>query len=177
MSGERADILLVEDNPYDLELALHDLGKHALTSRIEVARDGREALDSVFGTGAQERRSVKKSPKMILLDSRLPKVDGLEVLGRIKSDPRTSTIPVVMLTSSREEREYVDTHQMEGGISSYISKPVSYRQLSQVAHELGLGELLGGGLPAQVSALSGAHWVTSPVLPDPSMTTSRPMPK
>jgi two-component system response regulator len=90
---------------------------------------------------------------MILLDSRLPKVDGLEVLGRIKSDPRTSTIPVVMLTSSREEREYVDTHQIEGGISSYINKPVSYSQLSLVAQQLGLGGLFGGGLSArQMSA-------------------------
>ena len=148
MSGEPVDILLVEDNPYDLELALHDLRKHRLTSRIEVARDGAEALETVFGTAAREARSIDESPKMILLDSRLPKIDGMDVLGRIKSDPRTRSIPVVMLTSSREEREYVNAHRMGGSISSYISKPVSYGQLSQVAHQLGLGGLVGGGRSA-----------------------------
>ena len=134
------EILLVEDNPNDLELALHALKRHNLANHIEIARDGAEALDFIFATGAYAGRDVNKVPKLILLDLKLPKVDGLEVLQRVKSDPRTRTIPVVVLTSSREERDIVDTYQL--GVNSYIVKPVDFEQFTEAVRNLGLYWLL-----------------------------------
>ncbi len=134
------EILLVEDNPSDVELALHALEKHNITNRIEVVRDGAEALDYIFCTGPYAHRRIADMPKLILLDLKLPKVNGLEVLERIKSDPRTKRIPVVVLTSSREERDIVQSYQL--GVNSYIAKPVDFDQFAEAVRQLGLYWLL-----------------------------------
>lgn len=136
MAENIIEILLVEDNPNDVELALHALRKHNLANSIEVVRDGAEALEFLFCTGAYAHRSIENSPKVVLLDLKLPKVDGLEVLRRIKSDPRTQVIPVVVLTSSREERDIVESYKL--GVNSYITKPVNFEQFTKTVQELGL---------------------------------------
>jgi two-component system response regulator len=134
------EILLVEDNPNDEELALHALKKNNLANHIQVARDGAEALEFIFGTGVYAGRQVKNGPKVILLDLKLPKVDGLEVLRRIKADPHTHGIPVVILTSSREERDVVESYQL--GVNSYVTKPVDFEQFTEAVRQLGLYWLL-----------------------------------
>jgi two-component system response regulator len=134
------EILLVEDNLNDVELALHALKKHNIANRVQIIRDGAEALDYVFCTGDYADRSIKDGPKVILLDLKLPKVNGLEVLERIKSDPRTKCIPVVVLTSSREERDIVQSYQL--GVNSYITKPVDFDQFAEAVRQLGLYWLL-----------------------------------
>jgi two-component system response regulator len=133
-------ILLVEDNPNDLELALHALRKNNLANHIEVVRDGAEALDFIFATGPYAHRNVDNGPKVILLDLKLPKVDGLEVLRKIKADPRTRRIPVVVLTSSGEERDIVESYAL--GVNSYITKPVNFEQFTEVVRQLGFYWLL-----------------------------------
>lgn len=134
------EILLVEDNPRDLDLALRALQKANITNRIHVARDGAEALEFIFGEGAHAGRSIEDRPKVILLDLKLPKIDGLEVLQRIKTDPRTKMIPVVILTSSREQRDVVDSYQL--GVNSYIVKPVNFERFAQAVRDLGFYWLL-----------------------------------
>jgi two-component system, response regulator len=134
------DILLVEDNPSDAELTLHALKKNKVANQIHLVRDGAEALDFIFGTGAYAERDVARRPKVILLDIKLPKVDGLEVLRAIKSDERTRTIPVVMLTSSREDRDIVEGYNL--GVNSYIVKPVEFDQFTNAVRELGMYWLL-----------------------------------
>lgn len=140
MAEASIEILLVEDNPNDVELTLHALQENKLANRIEVVRDGAEALEFIFCTGAYGNRRTENSLKIILLDLKLPKVDGLEVLRRIKSDPRTRTIPVVVLTSSREERDIVESYQL--GVNSYIVKPVDFEQFTEAVRHLGLYWLL-----------------------------------
>jgi two-component system response regulator len=130
------DILLVEDNPEDVELTLRAFRKNNLSNSIHVVRDGEEALECLFGTGRYEDRSPCSQTRMILLDLKLPKVDGLEVLQRCKSDPRTSTIPVIVLTSSREERDIVESYKL--GVNSYIVKPVDFHQFTDAVRQLGL---------------------------------------
>jgi CheY-like chemotaxis protein len=130
------EILLVEDNPQDMELALRALSKARITNNIEVARDGAEALEFIFCEGAYAHRRIENCPKVILLDLKLPKVDGLEVLKRIKSDERTKTIPVVVLTSSKEQRDVVESYRL--GVNSYIVKPVNFEGFAQAVQELGL---------------------------------------
>ncbi len=112
-TGISADILLVEDNPNDVELILHVFQWCNLSNRVHVAWNGEEALDFIFGKGAYEGRNIDDRPKVILLDLKLPKVDGIEVLRRIKGDPKTRTIPVVVLTSSREDRDIIETITLE----------------------------------------------------------------
>ena len=136
MTNHVVEILLVEDNPDDEELTLHALKKVNLVNRINVVRDGAEALDFIFCTGTCAQRLIENMPKLIFLDLKLPKVDGLEVLQRIKADPRTRMIPVVMLTSSREERDIVESYQM--GVNSYIVKPVDFEQFVQSIGQVGL---------------------------------------
>jgi two-component system, response regulator len=134
------EILLVEDNPNDVELALHALKKNNIANSIHVVRDGEEALAFLFGTGANAGKVINHRPKVILLDLKLPKVDGLEVLKRIKSDERTRIIPVVVLTSSREERDIVESYKL--GVNSYITKPVDFEQFTEAVRQLGLYWLL-----------------------------------
>lgn len=136
MSELPAEILIVEDNPDDLELTLHALRDHNLANRVHVARDGVEALDFLFAEGAFSGREVTVQPLVILLDLKLPKVDGLEVLERVKADPRTATIPVVVLTSSREQPDIAKAYEL--GANSYIVKPVDFKQFVDSIHELGL---------------------------------------
>lgn len=140
MAEQPVEILLVEDNPDDVELALHALKRNNFSNHIHVARDGVEALDFVFATGLYAGRDMTDVPRVILLDLKLPKVDGLEVLRRIKADARTRMIPVVVLTSSREERDIVESYQL--GVNSYIVKPVDFQQFTEAVRELGLYWLL-----------------------------------
>ncbi len=130
------EILLVEDNPADVELTLHALRINHLANRIHVARDGEEALDYVFCRGAFSGRPKDRLPKLVLLDLKLPKVDGLEVLKEIKTNPQTRPIPVVILTSSREERDMVNGYQL--GVNSYIQKPVDFDKFRDTVKQLGL---------------------------------------
>ena len=130
------ELMLVEDNPQDLELALLALREAIPLSRIHVARDGAEALDFIFCEGPYAARQIGDVPKVILLDLKLPKIDGLEVLKRIKNDPRTKMIPVVVLTSSREQRDVVESYQL--GVNSYIVKPVNFERFREAVHNLGV---------------------------------------
>jgi CheY-like chemotaxis protein len=139
------EILLVEDNPTDLELALRVFEKHRIANRIEVARDGAEALDFIFGEGAHASRGSLQIPKVILLDLKLPKIGGIEVLRRLKNDPRTRTIPVVVLTSSREEKDMLESYQL--GVNSYIVKPVDFDQFSDCLRDIGMYWLLSNAPP------------------------------
>ena len=147
MAEEPVEILLVEDSPHDVELTLHALRRNNVTNHIEVAGDGAEALEFIFATGAHADRDINNGPKMILLDLKLPKVDGLEVLRRIKSDERTKTLPVVVLTSSREARDVADAYAL--GVNSYIVKPVDFEQFADAVRELGLYWLLLNEPPAR----------------------------
>ena len=135
MLDQRADILLVEDNPDDIELTLQAFKIANLANQIHVARDGVEALDFVFCTGPHAGRSIEERPRLILLDLKLPRLDGHEVLRRIKGDPRTSAIPVVILTSSAEERDVMRTYQV--GANSYIVKPVDFEQFTESVRDIG----------------------------------------
>jgi two-component system response regulator len=134
------EILIVEDSPQDLELALRALEKANISNHIQVARDGVEALDFIFCEGRHAGRRIEDTPKVILLDLKLPKVDGLEVLKRIKSDPRTRAIPVAVLTSSKEQRDVVESYRL--GVNSYIVKPVNFEGFSAAVQELGMYWLL-----------------------------------
>lgn len=133
-------ILLVEDNPGDLALTLRALNKAKIANHVHVARDGAEALDFVFCEGAHAGRDPANVPEVILLDLKLPKVDGLEVLHRLKADPRTRAIPVVVLTSSREQRDLVESYEL--GVNSYIVKPVDFNQFAEAVQQIGLYWLL-----------------------------------
>lgn len=134
------EILLVEDNPNDAELAIRALKKNNLANKLLWVKDGAEALDFIFASGEYSGREVVNGPKVILLDLRLPKVDGMEVLRRIKGDERTKTIPVVMLTSSREDRDIVESYKL--GVNSFISKPVEFEAFAKTVSELGFYWLL-----------------------------------
>lgn len=147
MADTQVDILLVEDSPDDVELTLRTLNKHLVTIRIEVARDGAEALDYLFATGAHAGRSIELKPGLVLLDLKLPKLSGLEVLRAIKSDARTRTIPVVVLTSSSEDRDIAEAYQF--GVNSYIVKPVDFKQFDEAIRQVGLYWLLLNYRPAK----------------------------
>jgi two-component system response regulator len=136
MNVQELEILLVEDNQDDMDLALHALRREKLANSIFVARDGEEALDFLFCRGAFAHRSFERPPKLVLLDLKLPKVDGMEVLRQIKSDARTKTIPVVIMTSSKEERDLVSGYNL--GANSYIQKPVDFDQFRETVKSVGL---------------------------------------
>jgi two-component system, response regulator len=134
------EVLIVEDNPQDLELTLRALRKANVSNRIQIARDGAEALDFLFCEGAHARRKIGNGPKVVLLDLKLPKVDGLEVLRKIKNDPRTNMIPVVVLTSSKEQSDVVESYRL--GVNSYIVKPVDFERFAAAVGQLGFYWLL-----------------------------------
>jgi CheY-like chemotaxis protein len=140
MTGNEIEILLVEDNPDDLDMTLRALRKANFANRIHIARDGVEALDFIFGEGAHAGHPMPHSPKVILLDLKLPKIDGLEVLKRLKSDSRTKMIPVVALTSSKEQKDVLESYQL--GVNSYIVKPVNFDRFATAVAELGMYWLL-----------------------------------
>lgn len=136
MTTNRLEILLVEDNPDDVELTVHALRREKLANDITVARDGEEALDFVFCRGQHSDRSFQNPPRLILLDLKLPKIEGLDVLRAIKADPRTKAVPVVIMTSSREERDLVESYKL--GVNAYVQKPVDFEQFRGIVKELGL---------------------------------------
>ena len=140
MAGNEVEILLVEDNPGDLELTLHALRKNNLANKIQVARDGEEALDFLFCRGAFTDRNPNHTPKLILLNLKLPKVDGIEVLRQIKGDQHTKTIPVTVLTTSREESDLKSCYEL--GVNSYIQKPVDFDQFRETVKQFSLYWLL-----------------------------------
>jgi CheY-like chemotaxis protein len=139
------EILLVEDNPHDAELAILALRKHNLANRLVHVEDGRAALDFLFGTGAYEGRDVVLQPKVVLLDLKLPKVDGIEVLRQIRADERTKLLPVVILTSSRENSDLINAYQL--GANSYIVKPVEFENFSDAVTHMGRYWLLLNEIP------------------------------
>lgn len=147
MTREEIEILLVEDNPADAELALHALRREKLANSIHLVRDGEEALDYLYCRGPYKDRSPDHQPRLVLLDLKLPKVDGLEVLRQIKNDARMKFIPVVILTSSREERDLVESYKL--GVNSYIQKPVDFDQFREVIKEVGLYWLVVNQTPPQ----------------------------
>ena len=134
--SNEVEILLVEDNPADAELAMRSLKKNNLANNLIWVKDGAEALDFIFCTGEYTEREFNHIPKLILLDLRLPKIDGIEVLKRIKTDERTKLIPIVVLTSSKEERDIAECYKL--GVNSYIAKPVNFEDFSKTIVDLGL---------------------------------------
>jgi CheY-like chemotaxis protein len=133
---DEVEILLVEDSAMDIELTLHVLRREKLSNKIHVVRDGEEALDFLFCRGAYSVRSSDEPPRLVILDLKLPKVDGLQVLQAIKSDLHTQAIPVIVLTSSKEDRDLVESYQL--GVNSYIQKPVDFGQFREMIKHLGL---------------------------------------
>ena len=144
-NARHSQILLVEDNAADAELTLRALRKNNLANQIHLAHDGEEALDFLFCRGAHAARSFDAGPDLILLDLKLPKVDGLEVLQEVKADPRTRAIPIVILTSSKEERDLVKSYRL--GVNSYIQKPVNFAEFQDVVRQLGMYWLLTNSKP------------------------------
>jgi two-component system, response regulator len=129
-------ILLVEDNPDDEKLTVRALKKNNIVNEVIVARDGIEALEYLFGTGAHAGRDTNQMPALVLLDLKLPRMDGQEVLRRLRADDRTKRLPVVILTSSNEEQDLLNGYN--GGVNSYIRKPVDFTQFTEVVRQLGL---------------------------------------
>ena len=142
---EEKIILLVEDNPDDMELTLRAFKKNNILNRVIIAKDGAEALDVLFGTGTYAGRELKELPVVILLDLKLPKIDGLEVLKRIRQDERTKLIPVVILTSSAEPKDVVNGYSL--GANGYVRKPVEFSQFVEAMRHLGLFWLLSNEPP------------------------------
>jgi two-component system response regulator len=136
MNANEVDILLVDDSQDDVDLTLHALRAENLANHVFVARDGEEALDFLFCTGPHVGRSFDHPPKLVLMDLKMPKVDGMQVLRQVKGDPRTRTIPVVLMTSSREERDMTSGYDL--GVNSYIQKPVDFDEFRKMVKSLGL---------------------------------------
>ncbi len=153
MNSDVIDILLVDDSKDDVDLTLHALRAENLANHVFVARDGEEALDFLFCTGPHSRRSFEHPPKLVLLDLKLPKVDGMQVLEQIKGNPRTKTIPVVLMTSSREERDMAKGYNL--GANSYLQKPVDFEQFREMVKLLGLYWLVTNQPP--ITTRSSVH--------------------
>jgi len=149
MSLDEIEILLVEDNPTDAELTMRALKRKNLINKLVWVKDGAEALDFLFGRGDYSDRNVYDLPKLILLDLRMPKVDGLEVLHRIKENERTKSIPVVVLTSSQEDRDIVESYKL--GVNSYVSKPVEFDEFIDAVSTMGFYWILINKPPSEVS--------------------------
>lgn len=139
------ELLLVEDNVYDAELTIRSLKKVGLANKIFHVKDGAEALDYIFNKGHYSDRSSSKQPKLILLDIKMPKVDGIEVLRQIKSNEATRTIPVVIMTSSKEEQDIITSYSL--GVNSYVVKPVNFEGFSKAVADLGLYWLISNQPP------------------------------
>jgi two-component system, response regulator len=137
---EWTEILLVEDNPYDAEMVVHAMKKSNLTNRIHIVKDGEEALDYIFRRGQYAEKSYPKRPRVVLLDLKLPKIDGIEVLRQIRNNPETKMLPVVALTSSKESRDIEECYAL--GVNSYIVKPVDFAQFTEAVKNLGFYWLL-----------------------------------
>jgi two-component system response regulator len=150
MTEDEVEILYVEDNAADVELTLVALRRNRIGSRIHTARDGAEALDFLFCRGTYAKRQFL-APKLVLLDMKLPKVDGLEVLHAIREDERTKMIPVIVLTSSNQQREMVESYKLH--VNSYIQKPVDFDQFQQIVQQLGLYWLVANQTPLPESSL------------------------
>jgi two-component system response regulator len=134
------EILYIEDNPSDIELTLRALKKHNVANSVQIIKDGEEALEYIFATGRYADRDKMEKPKVILLDLKLPKVGGLEILKRLKAEEQTKTIPVVVLTSSREEKDMIESYNY--GVNSYVVKPINFDSFSEAVSALGLYWLL-----------------------------------
>lgn len=147
MYSDEVEILLVEDNPSDLEVALRALKEQNLCNNVQVARDGEEALDFIFCQGPHAGRRLDDLPRVVLLDLKLPLIDGLEVLRRIRADARTCHVPVVVLTSSTEERDVVESYAL--GVNSYIAKPVDFDQFRDAMQVIGMYWLMLNRPPAK----------------------------
>ena len=143
--SKKVEILLVEDNLDDAELTLHALKKNKLANEIQLVRDGAEALDFLFCRGPFVGRRIDAGPRLVLLDLKLPKVDGLQVLEAVKGDPRTKAIPIIVLTSSKEETDLVKSYRL--GVNSYIQKPVNFGAFQEVVQQLGLYWLILNSKP------------------------------
>lgn len=144
--SQTAEIVLIEDDPGDAELMLRAFRRHHLADRVRVLRDGAEALEYLFHEGVYAGQTGAENPRVILLDLKLPRVDGKEVLRRLKSEPATRLIPVVVLTSSREEQDIADTYGL--GVNSYIVKPIDFEQFTRAVSQVGLYWLLLNQSPA-----------------------------
>lgn len=140
-------IMLIEDNPDDEELALLAFKKSNVANEVVIARDGEEALDYLFGTGVHAGRDVRQQPQVVLLDLKLPKIDGLEVLQRVRTDPRTRRLPIVVLTSSKEEQDLIESYDL--GANSYVRKPVDFGQFVESVKQLQLYWLVLNEAPPQ----------------------------
>ena len=145
MTNERVEILLVEDNPNDIELTLYALKKYHVAERVDIVRNGVEALDYLFCTGTYADRRTEDLPQLILLDLKLPKLDGLEVLRKIKANVRTQSIPVIALTSSREDSDVRESYRL--GVNSYIVKPIDFDNFTELIRRLGTYWLLHNQFP------------------------------
>ena len=149
MNHEReVEVLLVEDNATDAELTIRSLKKHNVANKLVWIKDGAEALDFLFASGKYEGRDVRQIPRIVLLDLRLPKIDGLEVLEKIRADERTKLIPVVIMTSSKEEKDIIESYRL--GVNSYISKPVEFDEFLKTVSNLGLYWLLLNRSPENI---------------------------
>jgi CheY-like chemotaxis protein len=150
--SDAVEILLVDDSPEDVELAVLALRRSKLSNSIQIAGDGSEALDFLFCRGPHENRSFLHPPRLVLLDLKLPKVDGLQVLKAIRTDERTKRIPVVILTSSREQRDLTEGHNL--GVNAYIQKPVDFNQFTDTIRQIGMFWLLLNQAPPEVTYLA-----------------------
>jgi two-component system response regulator len=147
MNTKDESILLVEDNPDDVELTMRALRKNHIANKVVVASDGVEALDYLFGTGTYASRDPRDNPRLILLDLKLPKLDGLQVLARLRAEERTRLVPVVILTSSKEEHDLISGYKC--GANSYVRKPVDFNKFVDAVHQIGLYWLLINESPLQ----------------------------
>ncbi|MBO6573422.1 MAG: response regulator [Balneola sp.] len=143
--NKTVEILLVEDNDHDAEMALRALKKNKISNKVTRLKDGEEALEFLFGTGEFEGRNIHNHPRVILLDLKMPKVDGLEVLKAVRSNKDTENIPIVMLTSSKEERDVVDGYKL--GVNSFIVKPVEFNSFMEAVKEIGFYWVILNELP------------------------------
>jgi two-component system response regulator len=150
--SQEVEILLVDDSSEDVELTILALRRSKLANVIEVAEDGAEALDFLFCRGRHKDRSFSHPPKLILLDLKLPKVDGLDVLRAVRADERTKTIPIVILTSSKEQRDVIDGYKL--GVSAYIQKPVDFEQFAEIIRQIGSFWLVLNQAPPPMGSLA-----------------------